>query len=76
MKYVFHQMKDVILLFDIPREERRIELKIWRELKRLDAKMVQHSVWKSDKLQDLIDIATFIKKSGGQATILEEKLVF
>lgn len=76
MKYVFHQMKDMILLFDIPREERRIELKIWRELKRLDAKMIQHSVWKSDKLQDLIDIATFIKKSGGSATILEEKLIF
>jgi len=69
-------MKDMILLFDIPREERRIELKIWRELKRLDAKMVQHSVWKSGKLQDLIDIATFIKKSGGSATILEEKLIF
>lgn len=69
-------MKDMILLFDIPREERRIELKIWRELKRLDAKMIQHSVWKSDKLQDLIDIATFIKKSGGSATILEEKLIF
>lgn len=63
-------------MFDIPREEHKIEVKVWRDLKRMDAKMIQHSVWKSDKLQDLIGIATFIKKSGGQATILEEKLIF
>lgn len=69
-------MKEFVLMFDIPREEHKVEVKVWRGLHRMSAKMVQHSIWKSVKLQDLMDIATFIKKSGGQASILEEKLIF
>ncbi len=69
-------MKEFVLMFDIPREEHKVEVKVWRDLNKLGAKMVQHSVWKSGKLQDLIELATLIKKSGGQAAILEEKLVF
>jgi hypothetical protein len=33
-------------------------------------------MWKSDKLNKLIEIATLVKKSGGKARILEEKLIF
>jgi len=69
-------MKEFVLLFDIPREEHRIEVKAWRDLHKISAKMIQHSVWKHSDLSSLIDIATFIKKSGGSATILEEKLMF
>ena len=69
-------MKEFILVFDLPREMGTTKVKTWRDLKRLDAKMIQHSVWKSEKLQDLIDIVTFIKKSGGIARILEERFVF
>lgn len=76
MKYVFHIMKDVILIYDIPKESRNVELKTWRDLQKIKAKMIHQSTWKSDDLKNLIDIATFIKKSGGTASILEEKLIF
>lgn len=69
-------MKEFVLIYDVPREPTRVETKVWRDLSKLGAKRLQHSVWKSYKLKDLIEIATFIKKSGGQATILEEKLIF
>ncbi len=76
MRYVSHSMKDAILMFDIPRERHDVELKANRDLHKMNAKMIQHSVWKSDNLKNLIDIATFIKKNDGQASILEEKLIF
>jgi len=69
-------MKDVIFIFDIPKKENTIKVKVWRDLKKMNAKKVQHSVWKSDDLKGFIDIANFIKKSGGHAIILEEKLIF
>ena len=69
-------MKEFVLIFDLPRGESNVELKVWRDLNKIKAKMVQHSVWKHSDLSKLIEIATFIKKSGGNATILEERLVF
>lgn len=69
-------MKNYILSFDIPRENNSQRRKINRDLNKINAKMIHHSTWKSDKLNDLISIATFIKKSGGSASILEEKLIF
>jgi len=69
-------MKDFILTFDIPRDHHKILLKVHRELHKISAKKVQHSLWKSENLKELIDIASFIKKSGGHAIILEEKLIF
>ncbi|MBI2547343.1 MAG: hypothetical protein HYW23_02745 [Candidatus Aenigmarchaeota archaeon] len=69
-------MKEFVLIFDIPRGQHRIAVKVWRDLIKIDSKMIQHSVWKHSDLSKLVEIATFIKKSGGNATILEEKLVF
>ncbi len=69
-------MKEFVLIFDIPRDEHKVAVKAWRDLLKYGSKMVQHSVWKHSDLSKLIEIATFIKKSGGSATILEEKLVF
>jgi len=65
-----------ILIFDIPRNMPTLALKVNRWLKRINAKKFQHSVWKSEKLNELIAIATFIKDFGGNAAILEEKFVF
>jgi len=65
-----------VLIFDIPKDRHKVEVKIWRDLNKHKAKMMRHSVWKHSDLSKLIDIAAFIKKSGGSATILEEKLVF
>ena len=69
-------MKEFVLIFDVPKKLHKVELKINRDLHKIKAKMIQHSVWKHSDLSKLIEIATFIKKSGGSASILEEKLVF
>jgi hypothetical protein len=70
------EMKEFVLIYDVPRDPTKIETKVWRDLIKLGAKKLQHSVWKHSDLSKLIEIATFIKKSGGSATILEEKLIF
>lgn len=64
------------MVFDIPREKGSVQRKVSRLLARAGAKQIQFSVWKSRDLQELVDIATFIKKSGGDARILEERFVF
>lgn len=65
-----------ILIFDIPREEKTLQRQIQRQLTRIGSEMVQFSVWKFGDAKALIDIATQIKKSGGDARILEERFVF
>ena len=69
-------MTDFILAFDIPTELRIFKLQINRRLRRMNAKMIQRSLWKHDDLKELIKIATLIKNAGGKAIIMEEKLVF
>lgn len=69
-------MKDAILIYDIPRESHSVAVQVLRDLQKINAKMIHHSTWKSNKVKDLIDIAILIKKSGGNASILEEKLIF
>ncbi len=64
------------MVFDIPRDKGAAQRQVSRLLAKSGATKVQFSVWKSKKLQDLIDIATLIKKSGGDARILEERFVF
>ncbi len=70
------KMKEFILIFDIPKTKNTLKTQVWRELRRKKCNMIQFSIWKSDKLNNLIEIARFIKKSGGSASILEEKFVF
>lgn len=69
-------MKEFILTFDLPREMGTVKVRTWRELQKIDAKMIQFSIWESEKLDELIKLATEIKKSGGTAKIMEEKFVF
>lgn len=69
-------MKELILIFDVPRESVAVAVKVWRDLNKMNAKKLQHSVWKSSDFQGLVEIASFIKKSGGEARILEEKFIF
>lgn len=64
------------MVFDIPRDRGSVQRQVSRLLARADAKQIQFSVWRSKDLQELIDIASFIKKSGGDAKILEERFVF
>lgn len=65
-----------VLIFDIPREMNTIEKRINRELHGISAEMMQHSVWRSNDISELMKIATEIKKSGGRALILEERFIF
>jgi hypothetical protein len=65
-----------ILVFDIPREDKLLKLRVNRLLHKIDAKKLQFSVWKSERLADLIDVANLIRGNKGSASILEEKFIF
>jgi len=65
-----------ILTFDIPREKHVLEKRINRELRKIDAEMLQFSLWKSENLDELLKIALTIRNFGGSARILEEKFIF
>jgi hypothetical protein len=65
-----------ILIFDIPWEMRTLKRQVNRKLVRINAEQIQQSVWKLDRLNELMDVAIWIKNSGGSARILEEKFIF
>lgn len=67
---------EFVLIFDIPTELGSVKRQTDRLLVRSGAKQIQRSVWKSRELQALVDVASFVKKSGGDARILEERFVF
>lgn len=76
LSHVGHFMKEFILSFDIPRNLSTERRRINRELNKIGAEIIHDSLWKSKNLTELIKIATMIKKFGGKARILEEKLIF
>ncbi len=65
-----------VLTFDIPREMHHVQVKAWRNLHRIKASRLQHSLWKHKDLKSLVEIAVYIKKNGGRAKILEERFLF
>ena len=65
-----------LITFDIPREMKTLQRQVQRDLHRIDAEMLQFSLWKSEKLDELLKIALTIRNFGGSARILEEKFVF
>lgn len=65
-----------VLIFDIPESEAVEKVRINRELHRINARMIQNSVWKHEDLKELISFAIRIRNLGGKASILEEKFVF
>jgi len=65
-----------VIIFGIPKGNNTLEKRINRELHRINAIMIQHSVWKADNNLELIKIATEIKNSKGKAIILEERMIF
>lgn len=67
---------EFVLIFDVPTELGSVKRQTDRLLVRAGAKQIQRSVWKSKELDSLIDVASFVKKSGGDARILEERFVF
>ncbi len=69
-------MPEYVLLFDIPRQESVLRVRVNRALKLVDAKMVQRSIWKCGSLDDLKGIANFIREHGGKAQIVEWNKVY
>lgn len=67
--------KNFIVIFDIPLDKKSLARKIQRKLNKMDAEMIQQSVWKSKDLHKLSEIASIIKQEGGQSTILKEDIV-
>ena len=67
---------EFVMIFDVPLEDRALARKVQRDLHKSGARMLQQSVWKSDSLQDLISIASLVKKAGGDARVLKEQFVF
>ena len=67
---------EFVLIFDVPFGEEAVKRQVHRMLVRTGAKLLQQSVWKHDSLEELVSIASMIKKSGGDARILEERFVF
>ena len=65
-----------VLIYDIPKELSALRVRVNRSLHAMNAKLIQHSVWKSKNLKGLIEIAKLIKSNGGRAYILEEKFAF
>jgi len=68
--------KNFILSFDIPRGMNTLRTRVFRALKRNNVKLIHESLWLSDNLNALMEIALLIKRSGGTVRILEEKFVF
>ena len=65
-----------ILAFDLPRELHSERKRVNLELRRMNARMIQFSIWESEKLEELMKIALMIKNFGGSSKILEEKFLF
>lgn len=64
-----------IIIYDIPREKKVLQVQVNRALKMIRAEKIQHSVWESDDIKSLRAIATIIKNEGGEVVLLEKKLV-
>lgn len=67
---------DYLLMFDIPKGNAVMGVKINRLLKEIGAEKVQNSVWKSGNLKELTKIAIWVRNVGGMAQILEEKIIY
>lgn len=66
---------EFLLSYDLPEEMNSERRKINRNLNKI-AVLIHDSFWKSENISELILIARFIKNCGGNARILEEKLIF
>jgi hypothetical protein len=54
-----------IISFDLPREMNSARVRLFRMLKSKNCRMIHESLWESNNLKDLIEIASFIKRFGG-----------
>ena len=67
---------DYIIIYDLPSDKKSLLVKVNRELHKIGAERIQHSIWESSKLDSLKEIAELIRDNGGEAMVLEENVVF
>jgi CRISPR/Cas system-associated endoribonuclease Cas2 len=68
-------MAKYIIIYDIPRERKVLQVQVNRLLKKMRSDKIQHSTWESEDLEGLRQISKKIRDQGGQALILEKKVV-
>jgi hypothetical protein len=62
-------MRKFMLIFDIPRELNTLRNRIHRRLIKFDVEKVQDSVWASQNVNLLLDMAKEIKEEGASAQV-------
>ncbi|TAL46693.1 hypothetical protein EPN87_04640 [archaeon] len=67
---------EYILIYDMPRDKKTLHVQVNRKLHAMKAEKLQHSIWQSELLENLKEIANFIRAAGGEASVLEKKVVF
>lgn len=67
--------KNFLIMFDIPEVKGNLKRRVNRKLHKINAEIIQQSVWKSKDLNNLMQIASTIKHEGGQVTILKEEII-
>jgi CRISPR-associated endonuclease Cas2 len=67
---------EYLLIFDIPKGQSIMRVKVNRLLKSIGARKVQSSVWSSENLRELTKIAVWIRNAGGNAQIIEERIIY
>jgi hypothetical protein len=65
-----------LIIFQLESDSSALKLKINRMLNKINAKMVQKSVWTHESAQKLIEIASFIRARGGKAMVLEANTIY
>jgi len=65
-----------LLVFDIPNDKIGLKKRINRMLHRSKAEMIQKSVWRSESLSSLKEIAELIKREGARANVIKEEILF
>jgi CRISPR-associated endonuclease Cas2 len=69
-------MVEYVILYDVPREKKSMQVKINRKLKAVGAVKLQYSAWESKDLRGLKEVAKLVKQVDGDVIILEKKVVF
>jgi len=65
-----------LIIFQLGSDSLALKLKINRMLNKINAKMIQKSVWTHESAQKLIEIASFIRARGGKAMVLEANTIY
>lgn len=69
-------MPKFLIAFDIPTKEYLFRKKINQILRKIGARMIQKSLWESENLNKLVNIAILIKNVGGTVYVFEAKVIF